>query len=81
MTVSELIAELQRWPGDLEVHLDVSSDDDQNWEGDRVVRSVAGLRHQSGYYALAIDANSYNDTQLDQKTFLEISHDITPVTK
>lgn len=67
MTVSELIAELQRWPGDAEVHLDVS----EPFEGDRVVRGVSGVRHQHGYYAIAIDAQSYNETQLDQKQFLD----------
>jgi hypothetical protein len=74
MTVSELITELKRWPADLEVHLDV----DSPFEGDRVVRGVSGVRHQSGYYALAIDAQSYNDTQLDQKQFIDCDHDIVP---
>jgi hypothetical protein len=63
MTVSELIAELQKWPSNAHVHIDVCSDENQNWEGNRVVRSVAGVRHQDGYNAIAIDGAPYSYDQ------------------
>lgn len=62
MKVSELITELQRWPADATVHLDIQSSDENGWEGDRVVRTVSGLRHQSGFNAVAIDADSIGDS-------------------
>ena len=70
MTVGQLIEELKHYPLDHDVHLDISSDDENDhgncgWEGDRVVRTVAGLREQSGYRAVAIDAEPYNAAKLE----------------
>jgi hypothetical protein len=64
MTVAELIAELQKYPPQFSVHLDVSSSDNDGWEGDRVVRNLAGLRIQQGYTAVALDAFHYDNAEV-----------------
>lgn len=74
MKVSELITELQKWPADLEIHIDV----DEPYEGDRIVRGLAGVRWQQGFYAIALDAQSYEVTKLDRKQFIECDFEITP---
>jgi hypothetical protein len=48
------------------------------WEGDRVVRGVEGLRHQQGYFAVAIDAQSLEDTENQEDNFLIWDKDIKP---
>lgn len=70
MQVSQLITELQKFHPEMEVHLDVSSSeyigftkDGSGWEGDRVVRHVERVREQSGFFAVAIDAASWEDTE------------------
>lgn len=55
MKVRELIQKLQGFNPEFDVHLDISIPDDGEWEGERVVRNVAGIRVQSGYNAVAID--------------------------
>jgi hypothetical protein len=49
MTVGELITQLQQYPQDYVVHLDMDVKEE------RIVRSCVGTRHQRGYMAVAID--------------------------
>lgn len=58
MTNAELIAELQKYPPDMVIHLDMNNmcEDRQD---DRIVRLLAGVRIQDGYHALALDACDY----------------------
>jgi hypothetical protein len=60
MKVSELIQELKKYPPDHDVHLDISIPDDGEWEGERVVRLVAGVRIQQGSLAVAIDGTKHS---------------------
>lgn len=54
MKVRELIEKLQQFDLDADIHLDISIPDDGDWEGERVVRHVAGVMIQGGYHAVAI---------------------------
>jgi hypothetical protein len=56
MTVAEMIRELERFPPDHEIHLDIQAPD-EGWEGERIVRLVSGLRIQHGFDAVAIDGS------------------------
>ena len=62
MKVHELITQLQKFDPNYDVHLDVSASDITGWEGDRVVRHVDSLRVQDGFFAVAIDAMSCEQT-------------------
>ena len=48
------------------------------WEGDRVVRGVAGVRWQSGYKAVAIDAQTFKDSTNDEGNWIDQEHDTEP---
>lgn len=58
LTVEQLRKALMKFPGDWMVHLDVSADETRGWEGDRVVRTVVGVRVQSGLAAVALDGSN-----------------------
>lgn len=53
LTKRDLVAALEDYPDDAVIHLDVS----EPYEGDRVVRTLAGIRPQYGYNAVALDAD------------------------
>ena len=58
MTVKELIEQLQQFDPTWAVCLDVSNDGAE-WEGDRVVRHVAGVRIQDGFNMIALDSECW----------------------
>jgi len=64
MTVKELITQLSEYPDNFEVHLDVAVIDHDDWEGERIVRHVAGTRIQQGFNAVAIDGHSYEQSKV-----------------
>ena len=57
MKVKELIVKLQAFNPDWDVHLDISADDEEGWEGDRAVRHCIGVRVQAGHEAIALDGS------------------------
>jgi hypothetical protein len=62
MTKRQLIEALEglNVDDDYEIHLDVSCSDEYDWEGDRVVRHLAGVRIQHGFQAVALDAAPFH---------------------
>lgn len=55
-------------------------DDLGGWEGHRVVRGLDGVRWQSGFKAVALDAQSFKDSEQDEANWIEQETDTEPTT-
>ena len=64
---------------DLQSEFGDACEDLGGWEGDRVVRGLSGVRWQSGFKAIALDAQTYQESESDEANWIEQNDDTKPL--